>query len=221
MSIGYRPKGSDGPLYNPDRDYAYITPTLMRSAIEKLDAGDISDELKLWKQENGITETEIVTLADALSRAQRDFVNAADPVESFEQALRRRDFYDVRLPVRQFLFATIGEMFCAAWFIAVREVSKIGSSSPAEKEMADFTAVVHKFATTADQHKPSADLATLQLRNDVLQAQVNMLVQEHKRLKQELEKAVTPAPIPLPPPSLVRKLLNPLVKLLDDLGPMK
>jgi hypothetical protein len=221
MSIGYRPKGADGPLYHPERDYAYITPTLMRTAIERLDAQDLPEEIKQWKQDNNITEDEIVAAAEALARAQRDFVNAADPVESFEQALARRDFYDLRLPVRQFLFAMIGKVFCAAWFVAVREVTKVGAVPPSEREMADFTAAVHKFATNAGVGKSCSDLATLQLRNDVLQARINILGAECNKLRQELAKAQTPIPIPLPSPSVWAKILKPVSRLLEDLGHVK
>ena len=109
MNIGFRPKGESGPLYHPDRDYAYITPTLMRIAVERLDGKDLSDEAKAWKEEHKITEEEIAAVVEAIARAQRDFVNGGDPVDTLEQSLSRRDFYAVRYPVRQFLFANIGE----------------------------------------------------------------------------------------------------------------
>lgn len=222
MSIGYRPKGGDGPLYHPERDYAYITPTLMRSAIEKLDAQDLPAEIKSWKQDNNITEAEIVAAAESLARAQRDFVNASDPVESLEHALLRRDFYDSRLCVRQFLLATIGEVFCAAWFTAVREVSKIGVESPAERGMAEFSAAVHRFATSAAPGSKCLDLATLQLRNDLLQTQISMLIQEHKRLKTELHKLNNPPlVIPAPSPATVNTIGAALVKLFNYLGIVK
>ena len=51
-NIGYRPKGDSGPLYNPERDYAYITPTLMRQAIEKLDANDDVDRAHCRSAQN-------------------------------------------------------------------------------------------------------------------------------------------------------------------------
>lgn len=142
--IGYRRKGDSGPLYNPERDYAYITPTLMRIAIERLDTDD-SPEAIAWRQEAGITEQDVLAVVDCLANAQRDFVNAADPVRSFEAALTRHGFYDLRYPVRQFLFAAIGEVFCAAWFKAVREVSVVGEESPAQTDMARFTAAVREF----------------------------------------------------------------------------
>jgi chaperonin cofactor prefoldin len=189
MSIGYRPKGESGPAYHPDRDYAYVTPTLMAAAIAGMEAGDLPLEIQNWKTENNITEEEVGAAAMALARAQRDFVNAADPVTSFEQALARRDFLDVRYPVRQFLFASIGRVFCAAWFAAVREVTKVNEESPAAGAMADFIATVHGFF--GHKHTPEARdvaIAELQLRNDVLQARAQTLYAEYVKLQEQLKQ---------------------------------
>ncbi len=174
MTIGYRPKGEAGPAYHPERDYAYITPTLMKAAIERLESPALSEEVLAWKQENQITEADIVAVVDALAFAQRDFINASDPVSSMEQALTRRGFYDVRYPVRQFLFATIGEVFCAAWFTAVREVTHVNEASPAAPAIAEFMAAVRGFVGLRSSGilRDSA-VADLQLRNDLLQSRLN------------------------------------------------
>jgi hypothetical protein len=188
MTIGFRPKGEAGPAYHPDRDYAYITPTLMKSAVERLDNNALSEEAAQWKNENNISEAEIVAVVEALARAQRDFINAADPVASFEQALARRDFLDIRYPVRQFLFSAVGEVCCAAWFKAVREVSKVGESSPVEPAMADFMAAVRAFVRKPGC--PNLEGATtvpqLQLRVDVLQARNNALYVQLQQLMQTI-----------------------------------
>lgn len=184
--IGYRPHGSDGPLYNPERDYAYITPTLMRQAIEHMEA----DQTAAWREQHSISSQEICDIVDALAKAQRDFVNGADPVKTFEQALDRHGFYNFRPPVRHLLFASIGEVFCAAWFLGVREVSIIGEESPAQHDMARFTAAVREFASRAGHplynHDYLAEL--LQLRNDVLQTRINLLGEELKTIHEELCK---------------------------------
>lgn len=189
MSIGYRPKGEAGPLYHPDRDYAYITPTLMCAAIARLET-PVSEETKLWRAAQQITDAEIFAAADALARAQRDFINAVDPVTSLDQALNRRDFADLRYPVRQLLFATIGEVFCAAWFEAVREVSKINESSPAAAGIADFIAAVRSLAgSKTDVCASAATVAHVQLRNDVLQSRLNALYKHVQRLEGELAES--------------------------------
>jgi len=145
MTIGYRHKESAGPLYHPERDYAYITPTLLRQAIENLEHPP-SEELRAWQEKEKITAVEIAAVTTALADAQRDFVNGADPVHDLEQALRRRGFYDARLPVRLALLSHIGEVVVGAWFLAVREVTTVGEESPAQNEMCRFAAAARTFA---------------------------------------------------------------------------
>lgn len=185
--IGYRMKGDSGPLYNPERDYAYITPTLMRQAIEKLDVNDNVNREK-WRREQDIKESEIVAIAEALAAAQRDFVNAADPVSNFEIALNRHNFFSFRYPVQQYLWAAIGEVFCAAWFLAVREVSVVGQESPAQADMARFVAAVREFA---NKHKSSTYDANfmaehLRMLNDTLLGREKELVCAYKKKNDEV-----------------------------------
>jgi hypothetical protein len=177
--IGYRRKGDTGPLYHPERDYAYITPTLMRAAIERLEANE-PEEWYAWRQEQKITQEEILRIAEALAEAQRDFVNAADPVSSFDAALQRHGFLDCRFVVRQYLFAALGEICCAAWFHAVREVSVMGEESPAQTDMARFSAAVREFV---NKHRSSVyDVSflaeNLRMRNDVLRAREQALTKQ-------------------------------------------
>lgn len=180
--IGYRMKGDSGPLYNPERDYAYITPTLMRQAIERLDANDDAAREK-WRHEHGITEAEVVAAATALAAAQRDFVNASDPVASFEIALNRHNFFSFRYVVQQYLWAAIGEVFCAAWFLAVREVSVVGQESPAQTDMARFVAAVREFANKNKSSTYDANFMAEHLRmlNDTLLGREKDLLAAYKK----------------------------------------
>jgi hypothetical protein len=182
--IGFRRKGDNTPMYNPERDYAYITPTLMRTAIEMLDATEPKEKLN-WRVQQNISQAEIVKIAEALANAQSDFVNAADPVKSFEAALERHGFFDFSCAVRQYLFAAIGEVCCAAWFLAVREVSAVGQESPAATDMARFTAAVRNFAANKDM--PVYDLNYVaeyrRLQNDVLRAQLEAVDKERAKYK--------------------------------------
>ena len=196
MGIGYRPRGESGALYHPDRDYAYITPTLMRAAIDRLTSDQLSEEAKAWKQEHNITNEELGAVADALARAQRDFVNGADPVTSLDQARARRDWFDIRYPVRQFLFAVIGEVFCAAWFTAVREVTRVNEESPAAQQMADFTASARRFASCgASEALAFTRAADLQLRNDVLQSRLETVYAAVLKRDQAREAVQSAPPI--------------------------
>ncbi|NDE18640.1 hypothetical protein EBZ80_27430, partial [bacterium] len=112
--------------------------------------------------------------------AQRDFVNGADPVKTFEQALNRRDFFSFRYPVRLALFAAIGEVFCAAWFKGVREVSVVGEESPAAAGMARFAATVVEFAARNGTPTYNVNFMAehLKMMNDVLQTRLNVVYKE-------------------------------------------
>lgn len=190
-TIGYKQKGTNGPLYNPERDYAYITPSLMVRAIENLDISAVSPQMQVWYEKNNITQSEIVAISGALAAAQKDFVNGSDPVKSFEEALSRHNFPSFRLPVRQVLFAAIGEVFCAAWFLAVREVSILGAASPAQNDMARFASTVCEFAKRHGAPQYNAEFLAEHLRmdNDVLKTRLQMVNQEVMRLRQELTTA--------------------------------
>lgn len=185
--IGYRRKGDSGPLYNPERDYAYITPTLMRQAIEKLDANDDVDRSR-WRAEQNISDAEVVEIAEALAAAQRDFVNAADPVTSFEAALQRHNFFNFRYCVRQYLWAAIGEVFCAAWFTAVREVSVVGQESPAQTDMARFAATVREFANKNKSAIYDANFMAehLRMENEILRGRERDLLEAYKKRTTEV-----------------------------------
>lgn len=176
-AIGYRQKGDNGPLYNPERDYAYITPTLMRTAIERLEV-NLSEEQVAWKQAHNITPEEISAAVIALAEAQRDFVNSADPVSDFLSALYRHNFMACRQEVRQFVFSVIGEVFCAAWFTAVREVSAINEESPAQPDMARFTAAVRSFVNTnrGSTYDAFASVENMRMLNDTLRGRVKSLM---------------------------------------------
>jgi hypothetical protein len=189
-TIGYRKKGENGPLYNPERDYAYITPTLMRAAIENLEDKQ-NPSVAAWREKFNVTDDEIVQISGALAAAQEAFVNAADPVTSFEQALRRYNLYDFRLEVQCLLFASIGEVFCAAWFKAVREVSVVGEESPAAEDMARFSAAVRQFATQHGRPPYDADATAEQLRmwQHVLQYRTQELAAQLQAARKELVTA--------------------------------
>ena len=187
-AIGYRRPGDSGPLYNPERDYAYITPTLMRAAIERMETTEDAVDKIAWRKTNNITNEEICAVAEALADAQRDFVNAAQPENTFEAVLRRHDFFEQRPVVRQLLFATIGEVFCAAWFLAVREVSIVGQESPAQADMARFSAAVREFVNQKRSTTYDANSVAERFRMmlDVSAVREKMLTQQLRECQREL-----------------------------------
>lgn len=187
MSIGYRPQGAAGPLYHPERDFAYITPTLMRQAIDNMSVPP-NPEIEEWKKQSNITEAEIVAAAEALAAAQRDFVSVADPVTSLHQALHRRDYFALPVSARLLLQAMIGEVMMGAWFKAVREVSIKGEESPVQNEMCRFSAAVREFAAAngAPQPNPVSTAETVMAQNDVLRGRLESLREAFQALNQKL-----------------------------------
>lgn len=192
MTIGFKQRGDNGPLYHPERDFAYITPTFMKQAIENMSAPP-NPEVEEWKKTNEITEAEIVAAAEALADAQHDFVNAADPVDSLHAALHRRKYFSLRLPVRLLLQAMVGEVMLGAWFKAVREVTQVGEESPAQNEMCRFSAAVREFAAAqgAPVINPNSTAETLLAQNSLLRARYIELRDEcqtaHKLLNESRE----------------------------------
>lgn len=192
MSIGYKHRGSDGPLYHPERDFAYITPTLMKQAIENMSAPPNPD-VEVWKKENNITEAEIVTAAEALADAQRDFVNSADPVTSLQQALHRRSYFDLRMPVRLLLEAMIGQVMIGAWFKAVREITQINEESPVQNEMCRFSSTVREFAaqTGAPHIDGNVTAEVVLMRDDVMRSRLKTTYEELQEARIALVRAET------------------------------
>jgi hypothetical protein len=183
MTINFRRQGENGPMYNPERDYAYITPSLLVTAINNLETQDLPA---------GCTKEDVVGITSALAQAQRNFVNGAEPVASLRAALEKHGFYAFPETLQQALFAAIGEVICGAWFTAVREVSVVGEDSPASNDMARFSAAVREFAARANATKfadPDATAEKLQMRNDVLQTRINELGRQILLLQKELASA--------------------------------
>lgn len=187
-NIGYRKKGEAGPLYHPDRDYAYITPELMCGAVDRFAAAlENFPEEQGWCAEHNISVKDLAQVTAAFAQVQKDFVNAAEPVASFDAALMRHGFKAFRLPVRQFFFSTLGFIFCAAWFKAVRDVSIVGEESPAQEAMASFSASARAFANQCGvRDLPNIDADVLWMQRDVLVKQVNDLQAENTQLHEAL-----------------------------------
>jgi hypothetical protein len=174
MSItGFGPAGQ--PKYHPERDYAYITGSLLKAAIENLHAdAQVPSEIADWCRDNNVTDEELTLAVAGLADAQFEFVKAYDPVKTLDEALARYGFEKLRLPVRMLLFSEIGRVMVAAWFHAVREVSNVGMESPAQGDMARFATAARLFC---QKHgAPSFDANTildrLRFENDTLRTQI-------------------------------------------------
>lgn len=188
--LGYRPRGTDGPLYSPQRDLAYFTPEALRGAIEKfmLHLSAFPDDQK-WCQQLEISKEDVLAAFATISAAQKNFINALEPVKSLEEALDRHGFYSFPVEVRQYVYSLIGSMFFSAWFHSVRAVSFVGVSSPAESTMAGFSATVRSFAVgTAVDTAPDTKLEHLEFENNLLQTQLHTATTALSELKEEQQR---------------------------------
>lgn len=193
--IGFRPKGELTPMYHPERDFAYITPTLMRIAVESLDnKNDILREK--WRADNNVNQALVAKAVESIARAQADFVNATDPPRTFRDALERHGFLNFSFDVQQYVLAAFGEVICGAWFNAVREVSVVGQQSPAATDMARFSAVVREFCVQHNSPTYDAEyvaefraMENRDLRARLAEVELRLVKcqEENKKLQQQLK----------------------------------
>lgn len=125
MSIGFRPKGGDGPNYSPQRDLAYITPTILAKAMDALDESCWTAKQRDYFDSVGLTGAAIGEAIDKLAESQRFFVEAVD-VQDHVAALKAAGFVDCDPRAQDVVMAAIGNAVTAAWFHAVREVTRMG-----------------------------------------------------------------------------------------------
>lgn len=192
MTVGFKPKDGNGVYYHPERDFAYITPTFMKQAIENMSAPEQPEYLE-WKKQNNITEAEINAAAVALADAQHDFIDEADPVSSLQQALQRRQFFNLRTEVRLYIMAMIGEVMVGAWFKGVREVTQVSEESPVQNEMCRFSAAVREFAAArgAPVINANSTVETVMARHAVLRGRYEEAIKLIRDYRKQFEKITT------------------------------
>lgn len=139
MPAGYKPQGSSLP-YDPQRDIAYIGPTLIKTALDVLfmDRLTANPQMAMFIEQHNITQEQINDAVVAIAEAQKDFVSVveADKVKTPYEALQRLHFFDYPLPLRLLVFGCVGECLFGAYFQAVRDVTFMNEDSPASKEIA-------------------------------------------------------------------------------------
>lgn len=137
-TVGMRPKGSDGPKYHPERDLAYITPTLMAQAMSTLVIDRMRPELQEFAADHNVTQEDLNWAVVQFAEAQQLYVSLATPVESAHEALSNKQFFNASLATRLLITAAIGEAVTGAWFVSVRDVTRVDQDSPAITQMAEM-----------------------------------------------------------------------------------
>lgn len=125
MPMGFRPQGGDGPMYSPQRDLAYITPTIMQGAMARLDEQNWTANQREYFESVGLTAQALGQAVEALAESQRFFVEASDTLDYLE-ALRHGGFTLCAPVAQDVVLAAVGQALVAAWFHGVREVTRLG-----------------------------------------------------------------------------------------------
>jgi hypothetical protein len=112
------------PHYSPDRDLAYVGPSLMGMAMMSIDDELETPRFKEWCKYYDVTLDEIKAGAEILGKAMYQMDKYAIDV------LKEQGFFELKLPVQAFFFKKLGEVTFAAIHYAVREVSPAGSKAP-------------------------------------------------------------------------------------------
>jgi len=137
--MNVRPKGSDGLLYCPQRDLAYIYAPAMKEAIKALDKDEWTDTVKLLVTRLHLTEREISVAVGCLVEAHKMFVNVPK-VSSAQDALLRSGWYECNPGARYLVYGRLGEVMLGGFFLALRDVSPIADESAQQHQIADFVA---------------------------------------------------------------------------------
>lgn len=132
MPVNMRPPGAAGPMYAPERDLAYIAPTLLRAAIVSLDPPNILPSLRAYMDQHGVTDADLAKAINAIAEAQTLFVGTLD-VRSPYDALQAAGFLDLSGAIQGVVLAAFGRVLLGAWFQAVRDTTHI-EDAPANQE---------------------------------------------------------------------------------------
>lgn len=112
------------PHYSPERDLAYVGPSLLGMAIRAIDDQLESPHFKKWCKHYKVTLEDIKQGAEILGKA------AYQLDKPVTQVLTDLGFFKLKPPVRAFFFTKLGEVTLAALHHAVMDVSIAGSTPP-------------------------------------------------------------------------------------------
>jgi hypothetical protein len=190
-TTGVRPKGSTGPMYHPERDLAYITPTLMAQAMSTLVIEKMRPELQEFAADHNVTQEDLNRAVVAFAEAQQLYVSLANPIDSAHQALEAKMFFHETLATRLLITAAIGEAITGAWFVSVRDVTRVDQDSPAITQMAEMLEAARTVAGVNLVWAPdalSAKLTKLEQKVENRDAWLRDAAREARRIHGQLER---------------------------------
>lgn len=151
--IQFRPKGGEGPLYAPHRDLAYFWPAAMKEALFALDEANWSADVKHLQEIFGYTEAEFGDAVRRLVHAHGLFTGDPSITEP-QLALEQASWFEVPFIIRMLITSRVGEVLMGGFFVAVKEVTRMGDVPPNTSDIADFIAAGRAIAARTALVKP-------------------------------------------------------------------
>ena len=121
----FRPKGSTGPMYNPQRDLAYCYMPALEEAVKGLTVEAAPSWLKDIAVEAEVTEDTLASAVQTLLNAHELFITDLAIREPAE-ALEKSGFLYLPPAVRILLLYRLGEVLMGGFFVAIRDVTRYG-----------------------------------------------------------------------------------------------
>lgn len=186
MPINVRPPGSSGPMYNPERDIAYIAPTLLRAAITSLDPDRILPSLRAYMDEHGVTDQDLSATIAAVAGAQSLFVGTLD-VKTPLDALEASGFTAQSPAAQGVVLAAFGRVLLGAWFKAVREVTHVEDAPECQEDISRYYFAALGAAARLRDEEPPPFPDDPRLQPAVLSEQLRLLRSYHSEMLQRLK----------------------------------
>lgn len=173
-------------MYAPERDLAYVAPTLLRAAIDSLDPQRITPSLRSYMIRHEITDEQLADAIQKIAEAQALFVGTLD-VTTPHEALEAVGFLDVHNDVQGVVLAAFGRVLLAAWFKSVRETTHIQDAPTSQEDISRYYfAAMHTAANLRGEAFDVSQYAP-QVEAAVLAEQLRHLRNYHSELLQKLK----------------------------------
>jgi len=109
------------PFYSPERDIAYVGPSMILIGLKQLEMENKQDFLEKLCSSFDISENDLIDAVDKLGKAiQQIFVANKD----LATALKESEFDNVKPEIKAAVFAAIGKAFLVGVWTGVRDVNK-------------------------------------------------------------------------------------------------
>lgn len=143
MTVNFRPAGSNGKMYSPDRDMAYLYPALLKEVFSHLDEVNWTPEFKAYCRLMHITEDDLGEAVGAFMESLRHFIRNIE-VREIQQAFAAGGFDKIRPECRMAIYAKIGESMTAGFFVCGKQVTLQGDISAMHGEYVDAIATARR-----------------------------------------------------------------------------